>query len=202
MYIPKHFRETDESEIIRFIRENSFGIIVSVQDGIPIATHIPFMIEVKDDKKILRAHIAKANEQKHSLNEGAEVLVIFPGPHTYISSTWYKNNEVPTWNFMAVHAYGTLRLINDDELYQSLTDLIKTHEGASGHNISSYPDDHVRKLMKGIIGFEIDVRNLQAKYKLSQNKEEDDRQGVYRGLDQRSDDESKKVRDEMKRVNK
>lgn len=199
MYIPKHFRETDESEIIRFVNENSFGIIVSVQDGVPIATHIPFMLEIRDEKKILRAHIAKANEQKHSLTDGAEVLVIFPGPHTYISSTWYESNEVPTWNFMAVHAYGTLRLINDDELYRSLSDLVKTNEGEIGHSISSYPPDHVRKLMKGVIGFEINITEFQAKYKLSQNKNDADRQGVYRGLDGREDEDSKKILREMKK---
>ncbi len=199
MYIPKHFKETDEQEIERFIRENSFGIIISVQDGIPIATHIPFMFELKDNQKILRAHIARANEQKHSLTDGAKVLVIFPGPHTYISSTWYKNNEVPTWNFQAVHAYGTLRLINDEELHKSLSDLVKTNEGEGGHDIHSYPDDHVRKLMKGVIGFEITVDELQAKYKLSQNKNEDDRQGVYKGLSEREDEQSQQVLEEMKK---
>lgn len=199
MYIPKHFQETDEQEIDRFIRENSFGIIISVQDGLPIGTHIPFMIEKRDDELILRAHISRANEQKESLIEGAEVLIIFNGPHTYISSTWYENNEVPTWNFLAVHAYGTLRLINEDELYRSLADLVRTHEGDDGHTIESYTDEHVRKLMKGVIGFEVTVSEIQAKYKLSQNKKDNDRQGVYDGLEKRQDEQSRQILQEMKK---
>ena len=199
MYIPKHFKETDEQEIERFIRENSFGIIVSIQDGIPIGTHIPFMVEKRDGELILRAHISRANEQKESLIDGTEVLIIFNGPHTYISSTWYKSNEVPTWNFLAVHAYGTLRLIDDDELHKSLSDLVRTHEGEGGHTIESYTDDHVRKLMKGVIGFEITVSGIQAKYKLSQNKNDADREGVYKGLDKRDDEESRQILEEMKK---
>ncbi len=202
MYIPKHFKETDEKEIERFIRENSFGIIVSVQDGLPIGTHIPFMVEKRNDELILRAHISRANEQKESLADGTEVLIIFNGPHTYISSTWYESNEVPTWNFLAVHAYGTLRLIDDEELHKSLSDLVRTHEGDSGHTIDSYTDDHVRKLMKGVIGFEITVREIQAKYKLSQNKNDADRQGVYKGLEGREDVQSREILEEMKKERK
>ncbi|MCB0724396.1 MAG: FMN-binding negative transcriptional regulator [Ignavibacteriae bacterium] len=202
MYIPKHFREEDEQEIENFIKANSFGIIVSVQEGIPIGTHIPFMIEKRDGELILRAHIARANTQKESLTDGAKVLVIFPGPHTYISSTWYKNTSVPTWNFMSVHAYGTLRLIDDEELHKSLSDLVKVNEGEGGHDITSYPDDYVRKLMNGVIGFEITVNEIQAKYKLSQNKNEDDREGVYKGLSEREDEQSGEIMKEMKRKNK
>lgn len=199
MYIPKHFKETDEQEIERFIRENSFGIIVTVQDGLPIGTHIPFMVEKRNNELILRAHISRANEQKASLTDGTEVLIIFNGPHTYISSTWYESNEVPTWNFLAVHAYGTLRLINDEELHKSLSDLVRTHEGDSGHTIESYTDEHVRKLMKGVIGFEVTVREIQAKYKLSQNKNDADREGVYKGLEERDDEQSGQILEEMKK---
>ena len=199
MYIPKHFREEDEQEIESFIKANSFGIIVSVQDNIPVGTHIPFMVEKRDDDLILRAHIARANTQKESLTDGARVLIIFPGPHTYISSTWYKNTSVPTWNFMSVHAYGTVRLIDDEELYTSLSDLVKVNEGEGGHDINSYPDDYVRKLMKGVIGFEVKVDEIQAKYKLSQNKKDDDREGVYKGLSEREDEHSRQILNEMKK---
>ena len=100
---------------------------------------------------------------------------------------------------MSVHAYGTVRLIDDEELYTSLSDLVKVNEGEGGHDINSYPDDYVRKLMKGVIGFEVKVDEIQAKYKLSQNKKDDDREGVYKGLSEREDEHSRQILNEMKK---
>src|ERR1700733_5703276 len=115
MYIPSFNKFEDRQQVIAFMQRYSFATIVSVKDNIPVATHLPFLVKVEDDKVILRAHFAKANPQaKDSI--GQQVLVIFAEPHAYISPKNYEKAEnVPTWNYLAVHAYGQCTLLDGDE---------------------------------------------------------------------------------------
>src|ERR1700759_3690581 len=115
MYIPRRFEEKDTHTIHTFIRENSFAILLSIQDGRPVGTHIPLQLETNEEgKDILVGHISRGNEQKHTLVDGAQILAIFPGPHAYISPRWYTEMRVPTWNYIAVHVYGTIRIIEGE----------------------------------------------------------------------------------------
>src|ERR1700744_5925228 len=129
MYIPRRYEEKDTEKIHAFIRENSFAILISIQDGRPIGTHIPLQLETDaDGKAVLMGHISRGNEQKHTLVAGAKVLAIFPGPHAYISPRWYTEMKVPTWNYIAVHVYGTIHIVEGEELRAALSRLIDTYE--------------------------------------------------------------------------
>src|SRR3970040_943767 len=114
MYIPQHFLEMDEDKVAAFIDEHAFGALVTVADGRPFATHIPFMYE--RDAGLLWCHVARANPQWQHLASGADVMVMFQGPHAYISPTWYVTPGVPTWDYAVVHVYGSARAIEDTAL--------------------------------------------------------------------------------------
>src|ERR1700743_3714104 len=129
MYIPRRYEEKDTEKIHAFIKEHSFGILVSVKDGLPVGTHIPLRLEKNaDGKDILMGHISKGNEQKYSLTDGAKVLAIFMGPHAYISPRWYTEMNVPTWNYISVHVYGTVKIVEGKELEAALSRLIDNYE--------------------------------------------------------------------------
>lgn len=170
MYIPKAFEVKDQERLVQFIRKNSFGILFSHKDNDMQCTHLPFLIENTEGKYRLIGHFAKANPQwKHANNK---VLVVFQGPHTYISPSWYKEqNAVPTWNYVAVHFYGELRLIDDQ---QRIIDIMKQsvdfYESAMEHPWEAdFNDSYVEGMMKGIVCFEIVVDRLEGKWKLNQN---------------------------------
>lgn len=175
MYTPSHYKNEDFHEIKDFVKNNSFGILVNQIDGKPWATHIPLELDIDSDgNDILVGHIAKANPQWKHFKEDSQVLCIFNGPHSYISSSWYKEEEVPTWNYIAVHVYGTLKIQSEATLLASLHKLVDKYEAGSKVPISI--DDLSSKTMrqiKGIIGFQIKIEEIQATYKLSQGREHD-----------------------------
>src|SRR5206468_2683175 len=134
----------------------------------------------------LLSHMARANDQWQDFARGAEALVIFQGHHTYISPSWYEiHPSVPTWNYMVVHAYGTPRLITDDDrIRAALRELVATHESAFDEPWPmDLPDDYLRKMLRGIVAFEIPITRLEGKFKLSQNRSERDRQLVIAALE-------------------
>jgi transcriptional regulator len=175
MFIPEHYKNNDTEEIKTFLQTNSFGILINTVNGKPWGTHIPLEIGVNSTgEEVLVGHIAKANPQSKNLVDGDEVLCIFNGPHSYVSSSWYQQEEVPTWNYIAVHVYGSVRLQTSAELHEALHELVDKHEKASEHPIAL--DDMSRKTMRqvsGIIGFEIHIQDIQAVKKLSQGRERD-----------------------------
>lgn len=175
MFIPSHYKNEDINEIKAFIAANSFGILVNQVDGKPWATHIPLELDVDSDgNDVLVGHIAKANPQWKHFKEDAQVLCIFNGPHSYVSSSWYKEEEVPTWNYIAVHVYGTLKIQTKDALLASLHKLVDKYEAASKEPISLHDmSKATMRQIKGIVGFEIKIEDIQATYKLSQGREHD-----------------------------
>lgn len=199
MFIPEHYKNTDTKEIHDFLKNNSFGILINTIEGKPWGTHIPLELSKNsEDKDILVGHIAKANLQSKNLVDGDEVLCIFNGPHSYISSSWYKEEEVPTWNYIAVHVYGTIKSQTSEELLQSLHELVDKYEQQSEHPISL--NDMSKKTMRqvtGIIGFEIEINDIQAVKKLSQGREHDHPK-IINELDKQGASE-KAVADEMKK---
>jgi len=186
MYIPKAFREDDISRLHTFMEAYSFATLVTQHESIPFATHLPFLLDPeRGPNGILLAHMARANPQWHDFASAQEVLVIFQGPHTYISPSWYEVElSVPTWNYAVVHAYGLPHLIEDgEELYKLLKTLIQTHEA---HFEKPWPfqlsEDYLQKMMRGIVGFEIEITRLEGKFKLSQNRTENERENVIAAL--------------------
>lgn len=175
MYIPEQYKNENLSEVRNFLTQNSFGILVSQVDGKPWATHIPLELDSDEEgNEILVSHIAKANPQWKQFSETKEVLCIFNGPHSYVSSSWYKEEEVPTWNYISVHVYGTLKIIDEQAVISSMHKLVDKYEQHSQcpvsiNNLSS----KTMRQVKGVVGFQIKITEIQAAKKLSQGREYD-----------------------------
>jgi transcriptional regulator len=201
MYIPRRYDEKDKEKIYSFIKENSFGILISIKDGLPIGTHIPLLLEKNEaGKDILMGHISKGNEQKYTLADGAKVLVIFAGPHAYISPRWYTEMNVPTWNYISVHVYGTVKIVEGEALKTALTRLVDNYEQTLPHPVTleEIPEKTFQENFRGIVGFEIEIEDIQAAYKLSQNRDVISHQQVIDQLD-KGDEVSKAVASAMKK---
>ncbi|RIL47495.1 FMN-binding negative transcriptional regulator [Mammaliicoccus fleurettii] len=188
MYIPKHYKENDIQEIKSFMLEHQFVTIITNDGDKPIATHVPINIHEKNGEIYVTGHLAKNNDQWRLLNKASNVLIIFQGPHAYILSTWYEKEDVPTWNYQSVHVYGDSRLLSESELIEDLTYLLNKYEGhrdngATWDNMS----ENTRKQINGIIGFEIEVKEIQAAYKLSQTRTEQDKNNIISKLKESGD---------------
>ena len=175
MYIPHHYKTENIEEVKAFLKENSFGILINQVDGKPWATHIPLELDKDEDgNDILVSHIAKANPQWKSFKDNDEVLCIFNGPHSYISSSWYKEEEVPTWNYIAVHVYGKIKILGEKEVLESMYKLVDKYEARSKNPISlNNLSKKTLRQVKGVVGFQITITTIQAAYKLSQGREHD-----------------------------
>jgi transcriptional regulator len=193
MYIPKLYREDDREKILEFLRQNNFPALVTYDGGKPIATHLPVeVIEGEDGALTILGHMSRANPQWKSFGEG-EVLLIFQGAHAYISPRWYNHVNVPTWNYMMVHLYGKVRLVKGDELYSLLSRLVKKHEEQSSYRLENLPAEFVQKEMNGVVGLAVDVTRIEAGYKLSQNRSDEDHANIIRELEKRGDDDSEGI---------
>ena len=194
MYIPKAFREDDLETLHAFIREHNFGTVITLQDGLPVANHFPFILHAgRGAQGTLLAHMARANAQWQAFNEQQEVLLIFQGPHTYVTPSWYMHDpvlSVPTWNYAVVHAYGLPRLIEDpQELYDLLRESVETFEAPFERPWMVQPlDELTRQKMKGIVGFAVEITRLEGKFKLSQNRPAIDRERVIDALEKQGSD--------------
>jgi transcriptional regulator len=183
MFIPKDFKVEDQEKLLQFIEQNSFGILFSHDEEGPHATHIPFIL-TKQDQPELIGHIAKANPQWKGL-DGKKILAVFSGPHSYISASWYKEQKnVPTWNYTAVHAEGTIEIIKDEsELISILQQSVDFYEKDFEEPWKmEYEPETVRRLLNGIIGFRIKVEKLEGKWKLNQNKSKENKEEVIKNL--------------------
>ncbi len=184
MYIPNQYKNENLSEVKQFIHGNSFGILVSHNDGKSIATHIPLELSKNEiGKDVLQGHVAKANPHWHHFKDNTEVLAIFTGPHTYVSSSWYDFEEVPTWNYIAVHVYGIIKIIEKEALYKSLKELVDKYETTSKNPIKI--EELSKKTMRqinGIVGFEIEITDIQAAYKLSQGRDDKNHENIVSEL--------------------
>jgi transcriptional regulator len=179
MYTPKLNLITDQQEAISFMQQFSFATIVTVKDGIPSATHLPFVVSQRDGQIVLTSHFAKVNPQATEILT-CKPLVIFTEPHAYISPRHYESvQSVPTWNYIAVHAYGPATVIDSPEAKaQLLEQTIQFYEADYLKQWNGLPQDYKLNMMKGITGFEIIVDELQGKKKLSQNRTEKEREKI------------------------
>ncbi|HXM64732.1 MAG TPA: FMN-binding negative transcriptional regulator [Terriglobales bacterium] len=189
MYIPEFNRQEDRAATLAFMKANPFAILVSNVEGIPFATHLPLLIDEIGDRVVVQGHMAKANAHWKSMKEGEESLVIFHGPHAYISPGLYENREsVPTWNYAAVHLYGEPTLFTDEEsLRATLHRMIDTFESSYMAQWSELSEQYRSRMMKHIVGFDIKVKRLEAKFKLSQNRTKGEQARVIQALNQSKD---------------
>lgn len=202
MYVPKINRIENQAEIFDFIKNNGFATLISVNtEGVPLATHIPIMLEkTANDEPILRGHVSRANPHAKLLLENPQALVIFHGAHAYISSSWYTHENVSTWNYSAVHVYGKIKILTDDELWDSISHLTAKYEASVDNPklVEGMSSDFVKREMKGIIGFEMTLDDVQAKAKLSQNRKDVDYQQVVEGLEKTNDGQAHEVARQMR----
>ena len=201
MYIPKHFEEKDIKKLVEFMKEFNFAVLISANENKPTATHLPFIIEEAGEEIILKSHMAKANPQWKSFKGKDEVLVIFSEPHAYISPSLYDHERnVPTWNYVAVHAYGIPELITGEKDTVSLLEsTFDTFEKAYKTQWDNLEADYKNKLLKGITAFKIKVNKLEGKFKLSQNKTNEERERIINSLKSTEDDIKNALADYMKK---
>ncbi len=202
MYIPESFRQTDRQTLFDCIERNSFGVLVSTVDGEPFATHLPFLLDrAAGPHGTLVGHVALANPQwRHA--EGQNVLAVFSGPHAYVSPTWYEADEVvPTWNYVAVHVYGRLCVVREEQaLTKILEDFVAFYESSLPRPWTfNARSDFARKLSKAVAGFRIEISRIEGKWKLNQNRPREQRERVVRVLESFADENSRAVADLMRK---
>lgn len=185
MYIPEHFVVRDHATAIAFMRANPFCILVSSTDDGPFATHLPVVLREQGDHLILRGHVAKANPHWKCLEKTPEnTLTIFHGPHAYISPANYETREVvPTWNYGAVHVYGNARVLAaPQDLLGILHELIPLFEPAYADQWASLSQPYRERMLSHIVGFEIAVTRIEAKFKLGQNRTRQEQTNIIESL--------------------
>lgn len=191
MYIPKPFIQEDETRTRSLVDAYAFGLLVTTgPDGLPRASHIPFLSRVAGGGLILEGHVARPNEQSADIRDGAAALAVFQGAHSYVSPTWYQTPGVPTWNYEAVHAYGRLREVTADDAHAIVRRLASRYEGGGPEAWEpEYPDT----MLNGITCFVMTDVTVQSKSKMSQNRSEADRRGVIDALARLDDPGSQAV---------
>ena len=189
VYIPEHFRVHDHADAIAFMHANPFAILVSSTDEGPFATHVPVFVIAAGDQLLIRGHVAKANPHWRHLEQQPNCLTIFHGPHAFVSTSNYVTREnVPTWNYGAVHAYGNARTFASPEDLQGILDqLIGTFEPAYASQWASFSETYRERMLSHIVGFEIAVTKLEAKFKLSQNRTKEEQTNVITSLEKAED---------------
>jgi transcriptional regulator len=185
MYSPRFNQVADRDLLIEAMRAYSFAILFGPQSTSEspaplVATHLPLVVKDEGEHGVIEGHFAKANRHWQSLAD-RETLVVFPGPHSYVSPTLYiEPLSVPTWNYIAIHAYGVLSLVEDEPgKGELLAGLIQANEQAYGEKWRSMPDGFRRNMLAGIIGFRIPISRIEGKFKLSQNRAEPERRNIH-----------------------
>jgi transcriptional regulator len=190
VYTPQHFEEKRPDVLARAIRDIQFALLVTAADGAYFASHVPMVLKQANGAFTLEAHFARANEHWKVLAGKPASLAVFQGPQTYVSPSWYESKRehgkvVPTWNYVVVHAHGSLEMVEDgDWLLAHLEDLVAANEGRREQPwaISDAPAEFIQGMTRGIVGFRFTVERLEGKWKMSQNRSQLDRAGTLAGL--------------------
>ncbi len=221
MYIPGHFRVDEREKLWDVIRENGFATVVTVENGIPFVSHLPILLdEARGEWGTLIGHMARANpqwqhfgrrehEEQSESPDGTDnsqkcvdTQILFQGPHAYISPTWYAvQPSVPTWNYVAVHASGVPTIIEDPQrLSDLLAKTIQQYEaGMPSPWNGEMPEDYKAKMLRAIVGFEMEIVRLEGKFKLGQNRSSEDIEGVYHALHDSADADARALAETMQR---
>jgi transcriptional regulator len=204
MYTPEIYKNEDPESIRAFLKENSFGILINQTNGKLCATHIPIELELNTDgKEILQGHISKLNPQAEGFAENDQVLAVFTGPHSYISSSWYDHENVPTWNYIAVHVYGRIKIVDEVAAIEQLKKLVDKYEANSENpvRVENLSAKTMREA-RGIFGFEIEIDEIQATKKLSQNRDDHNYKNIISELEKTENPQAIAVAKEMSKCQK
>jgi len=172
MYVPKSHKSLSSKAAISFARKYGFATVISLVNTELEIVHIPIEVDEIEDKIFMTGHIARANKLALAIQQAHKVTVVFTEPHAYISSSWYDHINVPTWNYIAVHMKGAFRLIEGQELLTSLTQMVDRYEEGrpNRYRMTDMPKDMMEAHLNGLVGFEIEVDEIEANFKLSQNR--------------------------------
>ena len=200
MYIPKIYKNENQGEIIEFLKANAFGILINQNNGAIAATHIPLEFEIKNDKQYLVGHVSKANPQWKTFEKNDQVLAIFSGAHTYISPSWYDHENVPTWNYTAVHVSGKIKIIEGESVLESLKKLVNKYESRKEKptKLEDYSAETMQQI-NGIVAFEIEITDIQAVKKMSQNRDNKNYNNIISELEKSNNINDNLVATEMKK---
>ncbi|MDQ0859348.1 FMN-binding negative transcriptional regulator [Bacillus sp. V2I10] len=199
MYIPKHFKLEDEEMIYDFIEKYSFATLFSQHNGEPYATHLP--LTLNKGESAVYGHFALPNKQWEDI-ENQQVLVVFQGPHCYISPSWYETMKaVPTWNYVSIHLYGTMEIVEDQKIiFDSLNDMVNKYESQdSPYNLKNVEPSFIEGMSKGIVAFKIKITKIEAKAKLSQNHPVERQELIIKHLENTSNQDNLQVASLMKK---
>lgn len=204
MYTPDLYKNENQEEIRTFLKENSFGILINQTNGKLCATHIPMELGINaEGKEILEGHISKLNPQAEGFAANDQVLAVFSGPHSYISSSWYDHENVPTWNYIAVHVYGRIKIVDYNTSVDQLKKLVDKYEANSANpvRVENLSDKTMREA-RGIFGLEIEIDEIQATKKLSQNRDDHNYKNIISELEKTENPQSIAVAKEMSKCRK
>lgn len=200
MYIPELYKNENQTEIEQFIHKNGFAVLVNQTNGKLWATHIPLLLENKNGKQILIGHVSKLNPQAESFITNDNVLAVFSGAHSYISSSWYDHENVPTWNYLAVHVSGKVKLHTYEEAVKALKRLVDKYEVNSEKPVRV--ENLSEKTMleaRGIISFEIEILSIESVKKLSQNRDDKNYKNIISELEKTNENQAIEVAKAMKK---
>lgn len=200
MYKFSYYTEEDQQKVIDFMKNNSFAVITGHGEQYPVATHIPLEVEIKDDGKIcLSGHLMKKTDHHIAFEKNENVLVVFNGPHTHISASWYTDPVMgSTWDYMVVHAKGKIKFKDEQGTYEAVKAITNKYESAeSPASFDKLPQEYIDRMVKAIAGFTIEVESLENTFKLSQNRDEESKRNIIEQLMKRGDDNSKAIAKEI-----
>jgi transcriptional regulator len=201
MYKLAHFTENNKKAIIDFINQNPFAVITGTGESYPVASHIPLAIEEKEGRFFLHGHIMKKTDHHLAFEKNNNVLVIFTGPHCYVSASWYTNPlGASTWNYMTVHAKGKIHFTDDAGTIAAIKEVTERFEGKdTAASFDKLSDEYINAMVKAIVGFTIETESLDAVFKLSQNRDEASKKNIIAKLQQRGDENSVMIAAEMQK---
>jgi transcriptional regulator len=183
VYIPEFNRIEDRDTSLAFLRAHPFAVLISSMDGLPFATHVPLAVTERSGQIVLRGHVAKANPHWKSFQQEQESLVIFQGPHAYISPALYEIREsVPTWNYAAVHVYGRVSLVDEKQAREILEALIAEFDSSYAAHWASLSEEYRSRMLRHIVAFEMLASRLETKFKLSQNRTRAEQANIVQAL--------------------
>lgn len=201
MYRFSYYTEQDQATVIAFMKEISLATIIGIGEEYPVATHIPLEVELKDDNLFLSGHMMRKTDHHLAFEKNENVLVIFNGPHTHVSASWYTTPAMgSTWNYMVVHAKGKIHFKDEEGTYNAVKDITNKYEAPeSAAAFNKLSQEYVDGMVKAIIGFTIEVELLENVFKLSQNRDKVSQENIIEQLRKRGDGNSVAIAAEMER---
>jgi transcriptional regulator len=203
MYKLPHFTEHDRERIVDFMKQYPFAIVAGITKTYPVATHIPLSVSIVDDRMFLHGHIKRKSDHHIAFEKNNNVLVIFNGPHCYVSASWYTNPlQASTWNYMTVHAKGNLQFTDEAGTIAAIKEVTERFEGKDTAAAFDKMNSHyIEQMAKAIIGVTIEIKSLEAVFKLSQNKDAATRENIITQLANSNDADSNKIAVAMRQFN-